>query len=82
MERGISVRPMEMTRLVKVDHHQSWSRIFWSDQTRNGPFHLMYQPKFPEFWVEWKAPLYFAERRSAGISRPLHHFSTLHSVVV
>ena len=27
---------------------------------RNGPFHsvvhLMYQPKFPEFWVEWKAP--------------------------
>ena len=24
---------------------------------RNGPFHLMYQPKFPEFWVEWKAPI-------------------------
>ena len=23
---------------------------------RNGPFHLMYQPKFLEFWVEWKAP--------------------------
>ena len=23
---------------------------------RNGPFHLTYQPKFPEFWVEWKAP--------------------------
>ena len=23
---------------------------------RNGPFHLMYQPKLPEFWVEWKAP--------------------------
>ena len=23
---------------------------------RNGPFHLMYQPKFPEFWVELKAP--------------------------
>ena len=23
---------------------------------QNGPFHLMYQPKFPEFWVEWKAP--------------------------
>ena len=22
---------------------------------RNGPFHLMYQPKCPEFWVEWKA---------------------------
>ena len=24
---------------------------------RNGPFHLMYQPKFPEVGVEWKAPL-------------------------
>ena len=24
---------------------------------RNGPFHLMYQPKFPECWVEWKAPM-------------------------
>ena len=24
---------------------------------RNGPFHLMCQPKFPEFWVKWKAPL-------------------------
>ena len=23
---------------------------------RNGPFHLIYQPKFPKFWVEWKAP--------------------------
>ena len=23
---------------------------------RNGPFHLMNQPKFPDFWVEWKAP--------------------------
>ena len=23
---------------------------------RNGPLHLMYQPKLPEFWVEWKAP--------------------------
>ena len=27
---------------------------------RNGPFHLMYQPKLPEFWVEWKAPNIFA----------------------
>ena len=22
---------------------------------RNGPFHLMNQPKFLDFWVEWKA---------------------------
>ena len=24
---------------------------------RISPFHLMYQPNSPEFWVEWKAPL-------------------------
>ena len=23
---------------------------------RNGPSHLMNQPNFPDFWVEWKAP--------------------------
>ena len=34
MERNISVRPTEMTRPVKVDHLQSWSRIFRSDQTQ------------------------------------------------
>ena len=33
MERDILVRPTKMTRPVKVDHLQSWSRIFWSDQT-------------------------------------------------
>ena len=33
MERDISVRPTEMTRPVKVDHLQSWSRTFRSDQT-------------------------------------------------
>ena len=33
MERDISVWPTEKTRVVKVDHLQSWSRIFWSDQT-------------------------------------------------
>ena len=33
MERVISVRPTEITGPVKVQHLQSWSRIFWSDQT-------------------------------------------------
>ena len=33
MERDISVRPTEMTRPVKVDLLQSWSRIFRSNQT-------------------------------------------------
>ena len=31
---------------------------------RNGPFHLMNQPKFPEFWVEWKAPFIQTGRHS------------------
>ena len=34
MERDISVRPTEMTRPVKVDHLQSWSRIFGLHQTK------------------------------------------------
>ena len=42
MERDISGRPTEMTISVGPN--------------RNGPFHLMNQPKFPEFGVEWKAP--------------------------
>ena len=33
MEREISVRSTEMTRLVKVDHPQSWFRILRLDQT-------------------------------------------------
>ena len=33
MERDISVRRIEMTRPIKVDHLLSWSRIFGSDQT-------------------------------------------------
>ena len=33
MERDISVRPTEMTRPVKLDHLQSWFRLFRSDQT-------------------------------------------------
>ena len=33
MERDISVRPTEMTRPVKVDLLQSWSRIYRSNQT-------------------------------------------------
>ena len=31
--RDISDRPIEMTRSVKVDHLQSWFRIFWWDET-------------------------------------------------
>ena len=48
-----------MTRPVKVNHAPSNS----SRTNRNGPFHWMYQPKFPEFWVEWKAPNELLEMR-------------------
>ena len=34
MERDFSVQPTEMTRPVKEDHLQSWSQIFWLDQTK------------------------------------------------
>ena len=27
------------------------------EPNRNGPFHLLYQSKIREFWVEWKAPI-------------------------
>ena len=47
MERDISVRPTETSKLVPN---------IPVGQNRNGPFHLMYQPKLPELWVEWKAP--------------------------
>ena len=26
------------------------------EPNQNGPFRLMNQPKFKEFWIEWKAP--------------------------
>ena len=51
MERHISVRP--------TGHCGSPSKLVPNvpiGPNRNGPFHLMYQPKLPEFWVEWKAP--------------------------
>ena len=45
-----------MTRPVKVDQLQSWSWIYRSDQTEMVRSIWFYQPKFPEFWVELKAP--------------------------
>ena len=50
MKRDISVRPTEMTRPIKVDHLQSWPRIFRSDQTKMvRTIWCTYQPKFTEF---------------------------------
>ena len=30
---------------------------------QNGPFHLINQAKFPDSWVEWKAPPIFKKNR-------------------
>ena len=64
MERNISVRPTKMTRPVKVDLVVPNIPV---GTNRNGPFHLIYQPKFPEFWVEWKAPLDKELNKLSGI---------------
>ena len=57
IEKNISVRPTDRNNQTG----QSWppSKLVPNipvGPNRNGPFHLMYQPKFPEFWAEWKAP--------------------------
>ena len=56
-----------MERDVRSDRPKLPDRSKWTtfnaglelilvEPNQNGPFLLMYQPKFPEFWVEWKAP--------------------------
>ena len=56
MGRDISVRPTEMTRPVTVDHLQSWSRIFRSDQTEKVRSIWCTNRNYRNFGVEWKAP--------------------------
>ena len=57
MERDILVQPTKMTRPVKVDHLQSWSGIFRSDQTEKD--HSIWSTNW-NFWNFWlngnKAP--------------------------
>ena len=52
MERDILVHQTEITRPVKEDHLQSWSRIFRSDQTEmvHSINFLMYQCTNQNFW--------------------------------
>ena len=38
------------------------------ETNRNGPFHLIYQPNFPEFGVEWKAPKFWPSIRSLKLA--------------
>ena len=58
MERDISVRPTD--RNDQTGHSGPPSKLVPNipvGPNGNGPFHLVYQPKFPELWVEWKAPM-------------------------
>ena len=56
MERDISVRPAEITGPVKVDYLQSWSRIFWSDQTEMVRSILCTNRNFRNFGLNGKRP--------------------------
>ena len=51
MKKDILVQP---TRPLKEDHKMVPNIPIGLN--RNGPFHLTYQLKLPEFWVEWKPP--------------------------
>ena len=57
MERHISVRPTEMIRPVSVDHLQSWSRIFRSDQTEMVRSIWWTNRDFRNFGLNGKRPL-------------------------
>ena len=60
MERNISVWPTD--RNDQTSQRGPSSKLVPNilvGPNRNGLFHLMYQLKLPEFWVEWKAPQLF-----------------------
>ena len=60
MERDILVWPAKITRLVKVDHLQTWSQIFWSEWTEwSSLAFYFYKPKLVECYgklivIRWK----------------------------
>ena len=74
MERDISVWPTKMTRPVKVDYLQSWSRIFQSDQTEIDHSIWSTNRNFQNFGLnENKAPL------DSSLGRILRFTSRLHT---
>ena len=56
MEKDSLLRPIKMTRPVKVDHHQSWSRIFQSDQTEMVYSVWCTKQNFQNFGLNGKCP--------------------------
>ena len=62
--KGISDRPTD--RNDQTDHSGPPSKLVPNIPGRanqNGPFHLMNLAKFPDIWVEWKAPPIFKKNR-------------------
>ena len=73
MEREIFVQPTKMTRPVKVDHLQSWSQIFRSDQTEMDHSIWSTNQNFQNFGLNGnKAPLDSSLRRILRFTPRLH----------
>ena len=70
-------RDISVDRNDQTDHRGPPSKLVPDipvGPNRNGPFHLVYQPKLPEFWVKWKAPIETLETlvsAGIGVSLPL-----------
>ena len=76
MERDISVRPTEMTRPVTVDHLQSWSRIFRSDQTEMVRSIWCTNRNFQNFGVNGKRPMFVFLLKTVKVFDVMHMIST------
>ena len=78
MERVISVQPTKITRLVKVDHLQSWSQIFWLDQTEMVHSIWCNNWNFQSFGLNGKGPWWATSQPMSASSK----FSSLFSVMM
>ena len=79
MERDISVWPTEMTRPVTVDHLQSWSRIFRSDQTEMVRSIWWTNRNFRNFGLNGKRVLFLAPTCVPGFEYSQNLLITKHS---
>ena len=79
MKRGISVRPIKMTTPVKVDHLQSWSRVFWSGQTEMVRSIWWTNRNFRNFGLNGKRVLFLAPTCVPGFEYSQSLLITKHS---
>ena len=70
LRRSEEINLVKWKRTFRSDRPKWPDRSKWAMQlqipvepNRNGPFQWMYQPKFSEFWVEWKGPTELLEMR-------------------